>query len=266
MNNSDDSERALREYNQRKELLGKIREQSKELKKKNTEMEELIYTISHDLKSPLISIQGFISAFQEDFEEQFPEDARYYLERISKNIEIMERLIREILEYSRIGRILEEKEIFNVKLVIDDSIIQYSAQFAELNVKVVFSSSFPDIYAERNRIRQIFSNLIGNSVKFMGENDNPIIEIGVTEYDSEFVTIFVKDNGIGIPDKFKKKLFNIFSRASNVRKMNVEGTGIGLAHVKKIVETHGGKIWAESEEGKGATMFFTLPCEPRKEK
>ena len=74
----------------------------------------------------------------------------------------------------------------------------------------------------------------------------------------------MKDNGIGIPDKFKEKMFNIFSRASNARKMNVEGTGIGLAHVKKIVETNGGKIWVESEEGKETTMFFTLPCEPRK--
>ena len=265
MNDSKDLERALRENHQRKELLLKVREQSQELKKKNTEMEELIYTISHDLKSPLISIQGFLSILQEDFEEQFPDDAQFYLERISKNIEIMERLIREILDYSRIGRILEEKEVFNVKQVIDDAVIQYSAQIAEININIAFCSPFPDIFAERNRIKQIFSNLIENSVKFTGKKDSPIIEIGTKEYGSEFVTIYVKDNGIGIPNEFKERIFNIFTRASNARKMNVEGTGIGLAHVKKIVETHGGTIWAESEKGKGTTMFFKLPCDPKKQ-
>ena len=93
----------------------------------------------------------------------------------------------------------------------------------------------------------------------MGNQTKPNIELGSLEGDSKFITVYVKDNGMGIPDSFKDKVFNIFSRAENVKSQKIEGSGIGLAHVKKIVETHGGKIWLESEEGNGTTIYFSLP-------
>ncbi|MFW9906289.1 MAG: ATP-binding protein [Candidatus Thorarchaeota archaeon] len=106
---------------------------------------------------------------------------------------------------------------------------------------------------------QLFSNLIENSVKYISEQPEPFIEVGIQKVKSKLVTIFVKDNGMGIPEDFKSKVFNIFSRATNINNQEIIGTGIGLAHCKKIVETHGGEIWLESEEGKATTIFLQLP-------
>ncbi|MFX0172610.1 MAG: ATP-binding protein [Candidatus Hodarchaeota archaeon] len=112
---------------------------------------------------------------------------------------------------------------------------------------------------KKNRILQLFSNLIGNSIKYRGDQPNLFIEIGIMKINSKFVTVYVKDNGMGISKDFHDKVFNIFSRSKSVEDQKIEGTGIGLAHVKKIVETHGGSIWMESEERVGTTMFFKLP-------
>ncbi|UCG01673.1 MAG: HAMP domain-containing histidine kinase [Candidatus Heimdallarchaeota archaeon] len=249
-------ERIQRENEQRRELLKKVREQTKELQRRHIEMEEFVYTISHDLKAPIISIQGFVTALNEDFSKSLPKEAQYYLERIIKNTAQIESMIREVLEYSRIGRITQEKEKLDLKEIIDDII---SPQIQKKNIKIGFKGKSLKIYAEKNRMLQLFGNLIGNSVKYMGDQPEPRIEVGTQKIDSKFATIFVKDNGIGIPEKFKDKVFNIFVRASNLENKDIEGTGIGLAHCKKIVETHGGQIWLESEEGKGTAIFLQLP-------
>ncbi|MFX0182520.1 MAG: ATP-binding protein [Candidatus Hodarchaeota archaeon] len=255
----ENAERMQRENEQRRELLRKVSSQTKELKQKNIEMEEFVYTISHDLKAPLISIQGFITALKEDYIEQLADNAKFYIERISKNTLQIESMIKEILEYSRIGRITQEKKRINLRKLIDDSLTQFSNQIEALNIKINCVGEFPTIYAEENRIVQLFSNLIGNSIKYRGDQPNPLIEIGINQVNSKFVTIYVKDNGMGIPKDFHDKVFNIFSRARSVKDQQIEGTGIGLAHVKKIVETHGGTIWMESEEGMGTTMYLKLP-------
>ncbi len=252
-------ERTQRENEQRRELLRKVREQTKELQQKHNEMEEFVYTISHDLKAPLISIQGFVTALNEDFANKLPEDAQFYLERITKNTTQIKSMIQEVLEYSRIGRITQEKKILNLKEIIDDCLTQFLTQTKNANFKLTFKGEFPEIFAEENRMLQLFGNLIGNSVKYIGDQLEHFIEFGVNEIGSKFVTVYVKDNGIGIPEEDRDKVFNIFSRATDSRVQNIEGTGIGLAHVKKIIETHGGSIWLESEEGKGTTMFFKLP-------
>jgi signal transduction histidine kinase len=255
----ENAERIQRENEQRRELLRKVSSQTKELKRKNIEMEEFVYTISHDLKAPLISIQGFITALKEDYIEQLADDAKFYIERISKNTLQIESMIKEILEYSRIGRITQEKKRLNLGKIIEDSLTQFSNQIKASNIEVNCVGEFPTIYAEKNRVIQLFSNLIGNSIKYRGDQPNPVIEIGIKEVNSKFVTVYVKDNGMGIPKEFHDKVFNIFSRARSVKDQQIEATGIGLAHVKKIVETHGGTIWMESEEGVGTTMFLKLP-------
>ncbi|MHA2244501.1 MAG: ATP-binding protein [Candidatus Hodarchaeales archaeon] len=252
-------ERIQRENDQRHELFRKVREQTKELKRKHNEMEEFVYTISHDLKAPLISIQGFVTALNEDFANEIPEDAMFYLERITKNTSQIKSMIQEVLEYSRIGRISQEKKIISLKEIINDSLTQFSTQIQAANFKIIYKGGFPEIYAEENRILQLFGNLIGNSIKYIGDQLEPFIEFGVQEIGSKFVTVYVKDNGIGIPEDYRDKVFNIFSRSTDSEVQKIEGTGIGLAHVKKIIETHGGSIWLESEEKKGTTMFFKLP-------
>jgi signal transduction histidine kinase len=255
----ENTERMQRENEQRRELLRKVSSQTKELKQKNIEMEEFVFTISHDLKAPLISIQGFITALREDYYEQLSDNARFYIDRVSKNTMQIESMIKEILEYSRIGRITQEKKHLNLRKIIDESLIQFSNQIKASNIEIKFVGEFPTIYAEKNRMLQLFSNLIGNSIKYRGDQPHPTIEIGILNVNSKVVTVYVKDNGIGIPKDFHDKVFNIFSRSKNVKDQKIEGTGIGLAHVKKIIETHGGSIWMESEENVGTTMFFKLP-------
>ncbi|MHA2202603.1 MAG: sensor histidine kinase, partial [Candidatus Hodarchaeales archaeon] len=160
---------------------------------------------------------------------------------------------------SRIGRITQEKEKLDLKEIIDDIFDQISPQIQKKNIKIVFKGKSLKIYAEKNRMFQLFGNLIGNSVKYMGDQPEPCIEVGTQKIGSKSVIIFVKDNGMGIPENFMDKVFNIFVRATNLKNKEIEGTGIGLAHCKKIVETHGGKIWLESEEGKGTAIFLQLP-------
>lgn len=252
-------ERIQRENDQRRELLKKVRDQTRELQRRHIEMEEFMYTISHDLKAPIISIQGFVTALNEDFSRALPDDAQYYLERISKNTAQIESMIREVLEYSRIGRITQEKEKLDLKGFIDDSIAHLSSQIQRADIKIDIKGEFPKIYAEKNRMLQLFSNLIGNSVKYMGDQPEPCIKVCIQKIGSKFVTIFIEDNGMGIPENFMGKVFNIFTRAPNIKNQEIEGSGIGLAHCKKIVETHGGTIWIESEEGKGTTVFFQVP-------
>ena len=126
---------------------------------------------------------------------------------------------------------------------------------------VELETKFPEVNVELNRMVQLFDNLIGNCIKFMGNQSSPLIRIGISDQDSEYVKIHVKDNGIGIPENSLTKVFNLFTRASNVNE-EIEGSGIGLAQVKKIVETHEGKIWLESKEGEGTTISFTLPLSP----
>ncbi|MFX1515693.1 MAG: ATP-binding protein [Promethearchaeota archaeon] len=252
-------ERIQRENEQRRELLKKVREQTKELQRRHIEMEEFVYTISHDLKAPIISIQGFVTALHEDFSNILPNEAQFYLERIRKNTAQIEGMIREILDYSRIGRITQEKENLDLKTIIEDAFDQLSSQINQSNIKTIFPSDSIVIKGEKNRMLQLFSNLIGNSVKYIGDQPDPFIEVGILKVESKFTTIFVKDNGMGIPEEFQNKVFNIFARATNINNQEIDGTGIGLAHCKKIVETHGGEIWLESEEGKGTTIFFQLP-------
>ncbi|MFX1507679.1 MAG: ATP-binding protein [Promethearchaeota archaeon] len=252
-------ERIQRENEQRRELLKKVREQTKELQRRHVEMEEFVYTISHDLKAPIISIQGFVTALDEDFSNILPKDAQYYLERITKNTAQIESMIREILDYSRIGRITQEKENLDLKEIIEDAFDQYSSQIQQFNIKTAFKGDSIIINGEKNRMLQLFGNLIGNSVKYMGDQPEPFIEVGIEEIGSKLATIFVKDNGMGIPENFKSKVFNIFARATNINNQVIDGTGIGLAHCKKIIETHGGEIWLESEEGTGTTIFLRLP-------
>jgi signal transduction histidine kinase len=253
-------ERAQREYEQRRELLRKLSVQAKTLKDKNVEIEEFVYTISHDLKAPLISIQGFTTAIKEDYSEDLPEEAQFYLDRIVKNVELIEIQIKQILEYSRIGRIVTTpKRDLNLNKVIEECLNQFATQIKKYNFSISIPSEFPLIHVEENRMMQLFINLIGNSIKYRGDNPTPRIEIGKHAADEKFVTVYVRDNGIGIPEKFQPRIFNLFARAPNTGIQEIEGTGIGLAHVKKIVETHGGKIWMESTVGVGTTMFFELP-------
>ncbi len=254
----DDSQRLQRENEQRSELLRKIKSQTQELRLKTQEVEEFVYSVSHDLKTPVISILGFIETLKTDSENKFSPESLFYLERMESNTRHVISMIDEVLEYSRIGRFTQERIVVNLSTIINESLLRFSKRIKKGKINIELDDEFPDVEVEFNRMIQLFDNLIGNCLKFMGSQSSPQIKIGVTSQNSEYVKVFVRDNGIGIPKDSQKKVFNLFTRASNISE-NIEGSGIGLAQVKRIVELHEGKIWLESEVGKGTTISFTLP-------
>jgi signal transduction histidine kinase len=254
----DDSQRLHRENEQRSELLKKIKLQTQELRLKSQEVEEFVYSASHDLKTPVISILGFIETLKTDSKTILTPESSFYLKRMESNTLHVIAMIDEILEYSRIGRFSQEKTIVNLSTIINESLLRFSQEIKKKKIRVELDAEFPDVEVELNRMVQLFDNLLGNCIKFMGNQSSPSIKVGISNRDSEYVKIYVEDNGIGIPEGSLGKVFNLFSRASNVDE-NIEGTGIGLAQVKKIVEIHNGKIWLESKEGEGTTISFTLP-------
>ena len=244
------SNEALQESNRR------LEEALANLDEKNKELESFVYTVSHDLKAPLVSLEGFASMLLDGHKEALDEKGQLYLSRIQANVEKMGNLIQDLLELSRIGRIVHSYESVDVTQIIKEAVETLEIQLSERGTELVIQDNLPTITCDRVRIKQVFENLIDNANKFMGEeNDKPRIEIGFHN-NEDFFEFFVKDNGIGIQKEYQEKVFEIFARLGDVE---VEGTGVGLAIVKKIVETHGGKIWLDSEVGKGTTVYFTLP-------
>ncbi len=238
-------------------LYQETRRKSDEIAAKNRELEAFVYTASHDLRSPLVTIQAFASILLAENAGSLDEEGRFYLERIRVNTERMERLINDLLELSRAGRVAGPFEDVNIGEAVSEVLDALHVPLQERGVAVGMPDTWPTLRCHRARIAQVFANLVGNAVKFLGpENEHPRIELG-WEDDGDFVEFFVSDNGIGIDPEYHERVFIVFQRLNELTE--VEGTGIGLAIVKRIVDVHGGRIWVESAKGKGATFRFALP-------
>ena len=228
-----------------------------ELAHKNTELESFVYTVSHDLKTPIVTIEGFIGALREDFGDLIDKNAEKYLNYMSDASRNMELLINDLLYLSRIGRLPERKIEFSFDDLMKKVLKTIQPFIDESGVTLKIEKDLPLIYGEMKRLSQVMENLLSNAVKYIGkENPAPQIDVGAIEQDGQKV-FFVKDNGIGIEKHYYQKIFEIFQRLPSGKKLG-KGTGVGLTIVKRIVEHHGGKIWLESELGKGTTFFFTL--------
>ena len=227
-----------------------------ELENKNAELERFTYTVSHDLKSPLITIRGFLGYLEQDAVDGNIERLRTDIERISNAAGKMGQLLDELLELSRIGRLMNEPEEVSFETIVREAVSLVEGQLSDGNIKVKIESDLPNIYVDRVRLVEVVQNLVDNAAKFVKDQSDPKIEIGVRDIDNEHV-FYVKDNGIGIDPKFHEKIFRLFDKLDT----SSEGTGVGLSLVKRIVEVHGGRIWVESEAGKGATFCFTLSNE-----
>ena len=225
-----------------------------EIRKKNKELESFVYTISHDLRAPVISIQGFSSILLSDFQDKLDDTGKRYLTRIRANVRQMEILIDDLLELSRIGRIAGAFEDVPSAEIIRDVLDVLGPQLKKRGIKVNVQRGLPVIHCEKTRIYQVFENLIQNSIKYMGDAESPVIEVGCKKTDG-FHEFYVKDNGIGIDPQYHQKIFQIFQR---LKEVDAKGTGIGLAIVERIAEFHGGSVRVESEKGKGATFWFTV--------
>jgi PAS domain S-box-containing protein len=224
------------------------------LEAKNRELENFTYTVSHDLGSPLFAIQGFTSLASEDLERGEIAKVEEYLKRIENAAMKMDRLLQDTLQLSRIGRVVNPPEDIPFAEIVEAALNQVEGQINLSRVDVSGVKNFPTVHVDRLRIIEVLVNLLGNSLKYMGEQSSPKIEIGF-RVDGDETVFFVKDNGIGIDQSLHTQVFELFYQVDK----SGAGTGAGLAIVKRIIEVHGGRIWIESEKGKGCTVCFTLP-------
>jgi signal transduction histidine kinase len=226
-----------------------------ELESINAELERFTYTVSHDLRNPLVTIKGFLGMLEKDIREGNLDRVEDDLHRISNAADKMHILLSELLELSRIGRIMNPPEEVDLGEVVREAIESLDARLRSTMMTVNSPLDLPTVYGDRTRLREVFENLIDNAVKYAGDRPDPCIEIG-TRIGDQGTVIYVKDNGIGIEPQYHGKIFGLFEQLNPGN----DGTGIGLALVKRIIETHGGNIWVESEgRGKGSAFCFTIP-------
>jgi signal transduction histidine kinase len=227
----------------------------KELETKNAELERFTYTVSHDLKSPLITISGFVGLLEVDAKSGNREKFREDMQRINEAVEKMKRLLDELLELSRIGRIINPPSETSFSEIVEEALLLAQGRLRNGDVEIYVQSGLPKVRGDRPRLVEVLQNLIDNAAKFMGAQPTPKIEIGMHLQQNEQV-FFVRDNGIGIESKHREKVFGLFDKLDP----RTEGTGVGLALAKRIIEVHGGRIWVESEgRGSGSMLCFTLP-------
>lgn len=232
------------------------------LEAQNAELERFTYTVSHDLKSPLITIGGFLGYLEKDATEGNIEKLKADIQRINRAISKMKSLLDELLELSRIGRMMNPPENIPFEEIVREALENVEGQLSEGNIKVEIGSDLPVVHGDRIRLVEVVQNLLDNSAKFMGDQPQPLIEIGVRRQEGKQV-FFFKDNGVGIEPQYHDKIFKLFDKLNP----NSEGTGIGLALIKRIVNVHEGEIWVESQgKSTGATFYFTLPQKPNANK
>ena len=228
-----------------------------ELERKNAELERFTYTVSHDLKSPLFTIRGFLGYLEQDALSGDQARLKSDIQRITDATEKMQRLLNELLELSRVGRLKNEFTCFPLGELVHEAAELVRGQLMARGVSLSIQGELPVVCGDRPRLTEVLQNLFDNAAKFMGDQKHPCIEVGSAAKDVERdVPIFyVRDNGIGIAPEHHERVFGLFNKLDP----KTDGTGIGLALVKRIIEVHGGKIWIQSEVGKGSTFYFTLP-------
>lgn len=236
-------------------LEQRVIERTAQLESANKELEAFSYSVSHDLRAPLRHIGGYISLINRRFPNSMPEKGMQYLKNIEESILQMGTLIDDLLQFSRTGRLEMKLEEFDLNALLHDVIdqVKLDAIGRKINWQLAV---LPKTCGDRSLIKVVLFNLLSNAVKFTRKIEKVNIEVGCIIEPSEFV-FFVKDNGIGFDMKYAYKLFGVFQRLHSVDEY--EGTGIGLANVRRIILRHGGRTWAEAELNKGATFYFTLP-------
>ncbi|HKV29813.1 MAG TPA: ATP-binding protein [Candidatus Dormibacteraeota bacterium] len=241
------------------QLEGKVREvteRTQQLEAANRELEAFSYTISHDLRAPLRAVSGFTSILFEEYADAMPVEARGYLKRVKDSGEHMGQLVDDLLAFSRLGRQAMRTQAVSIRRIVDRSLEQLAPALEGRQVEVVIGE-LPDAECDAALVEQVFVNLLSNAFKYSRKREDARVEVGVLNAGAtEGPTYFVRDNGAGFDMEYAGKLFGVFQRMH--RSEDFEGTGVGLAIVHRIVERHGGRIWAEAKVDAGATFYFTL--------
>jgi PAS domain S-box-containing protein len=248
----------VRDITERKNAEQAIARQTEEMKRINAELEDFTHSVSHDLKEPLRGIEAFAGFLAEDYGDKLDEQGQRYVNVLRESSVRMKDLIDDLLQLSRIGRTRYEYATVLMRSLVEDVKLELSYAIQQKQVELRIDPALPAVMCDKVRMREVFKNLISNAIKY---NDKlvPEIEIGCRAENGVF-TFAVRDNGIGIAPEFHDKIFKIFQRLHH--RDEYEGTGVGLAICKKVVEGHGGRIWVESSPALGTTFLFTIPREP----
>src|SRR5438128_2532017 len=248
---------AVKEANaELEERVREVNERTRELEVANRELEAFSYTISHDLRAPLRAINGFTSILFEEYAATLPEDARGYLQRVKDNGDHMGNLVDDLLAFSRLGRQTLRTQTVKTRDAVDRALAQLAPEIEGRKIEIVIGE-LPDCKVDPLLLEQVFTNLLSNAIKYSGKRENARVEVGAQPGRAEEGPVFfVRDNGAGFDMAYANKLFGVFQRLH--RSQDYEGTGVGLAIVHRIVERHGGRIWAEAKIDQGATFYFTL--------
>jgi PAS domain S-box-containing protein len=230
-----------------------------DLEARNAELERFTYTVSHDLKSPIVTIQGFMGFLEQDALNGDMERIRHDIHRIKTATNKMHTLLGELLELSRIGRLMNPAEEVPFATIIQEAMGNVDGQLNNGKITVSFSLDLPTMYGDKARLVEVIQNLLDNACKYMGDQADPHIEAGCKAGNDGKIVFFVRDNGMGIDPRYHQRIFGLFDKLDP----KTEGTGVGLAVVKRIIEVHGGRIWIESDGlGHGSTFYFTLAEKP----
>ena len=230
-----------------------------ELAEANKELESFSYSVSHDLRAPLRHVHGYVEMLQRATEGQLSEQAQRYLKTITEASVEMGQLIDDLLAFSRTGR----TEMTESRVLLDE-VVQNAIRGLEMATtgrNIVWQMApLPPVVGDPSLLKQVLTNLIGNAVKYSRGRDPGRIEIGCAGEEDGRIILFVRDNGAGFDMQYAHKLFGVFQRLHRAEEF--EGTGIGLATVRRIVARHGGRVWAEGAVNQGATFYFTLKRSP----
>jgi PAS domain S-box-containing protein len=250
----DITQRKRAEEKQREELEKRVAQRTAALERSNKELEQFAYVASHDLQEPLRMVASYTQLLEHRYKDQLDDTAREFIRFAVDGASRMQRLINDLLAYSRVQTKAGEFETVDLNHILGQARTNLATAIEESSA-LVTNDELPIVMADPAQLLSVLQNLIGNAVKFHGEG-LPHVHVSARETNDEIV-VSVRDNGIGIRKEHQERIFHIFQRLHN--RADYPGTGIGLALCKRIVERHGGRIWVESEEGKGATFTFTLP-------